>query len=68
MVLDEWWTTRMVCGFLKISRKTLWERRRNAMLDFPRPVSLGGSHNVYRASAIRAWADAMALAELCDQV
>ncbi len=68
MVSDEWWTTRMVCAFLKISRKTLWERRRNAMLDFPRPVSLGGSHNVYRASAIRAWADAMALAELCDQV
>lgn len=67
MVLDEWWTTRMVCGFLKISRKTLWERRRNATLDFPRPVNLGGSRNVYRASNVRAWADAMALAELYDQ-
>jgi predicted DNA-binding transcriptional regulator AlpA len=65
-VSDEWWTTRMVCAFLKISRKTLWERRRNAALDFPRPVNLGGSRNVYRASTVRAWADAMALAEHCD--
>lgn len=65
MVSDEWWTTRMVCAFLKISRKTLWERRRKAALDFPRPVNLGGSRNVYRASAVRAWADALALAELC---
>jgi predicted DNA-binding transcriptional regulator AlpA len=63
---DEWWTTRMVCAFLKISRKTLWERRRNAALDFPRPVNLGGSRNVYRASAVRAWAETMAIAELCE--
>jgi predicted DNA-binding transcriptional regulator AlpA len=63
---DEWWTTRMVCAFLKISRKTLWERRRNADLDFPRPFNLGGSRNVYRASAVRAWAETMAIAELCD--
>lgn len=66
VISDEWWTTRMVCTFLKISRKTLWERRRNAALDFPRPVNLGGSRNVYRASNVRAWADAMALAELCE--
>jgi predicted DNA-binding transcriptional regulator AlpA len=65
-VMDEWWTTRMVCAFLKISRKTLWERRRNEALVFPRPVNLGGSRNVYRASAVRAWADALALAELCE--
>lgn len=64
VISDEWWTTRMVCAFLKISRKTLWERRRNSALDFPRPVNLGGSRNVYRASNVRAWADAMALAEL----
>jgi len=66
VVSDEWWTTRMVCAFLKISRKTLWERRRNASLDFPRPVNLGGSRNVYRASAIRAWAETMAIAEWCE--
>lgn len=63
---DEWWTTQMVCAFLKVSRKTLWERRRNTALAFPRPVNLGGSRNVYRASAVRAWAESKALAELCE--
>jgi len=57
---DEWWTTRMTCAFLKISRKTLWERRRDPSLDFPQPVQLGGTRNVYRALAIRQWADRMA--------
>jgi predicted DNA-binding transcriptional regulator AlpA len=56
----------MVCAFLKISRKTLWERRRKAALHFPRPVNLGGSRNVYRASAVRDWVEAKALAELCE--
>lgn len=57
---DEWWTTRMTCAFLKISRKTLWERRKDESLRFPQPVQLGGARNLYRASAIRRWADAMA--------
>jgi predicted DNA-binding transcriptional regulator AlpA len=57
---DEWWTTRMTCAFLKISRKTLWERRRDASLNFPQPVHLGGTRNLYRASSIRDWADAIA--------
>jgi predicted DNA-binding transcriptional regulator AlpA len=57
---DEWWTTRMTCAFLKISRKTLWERRRDPDLDFPQPVQLGGTRNVYRASAVKAWAEGMA--------
>jgi|GEM_PF-4572492 len=57
---DEWWTTRMTCAFLKISRKTLWERRKDESLGFPQPVQLGGARNLYRASAIRSWADAMA--------
>jgi len=57
---DEWWTTRMACAFLKISRKTLWERRRDPHLDFPQPVQLGGTRNLYRASAIRSWAEQMA--------
>ena len=57
---DEWWTTRMTCAFLKISRKTLWERRKDQSLGFPPPVQLGGARNLYRASAIRSWADAMA--------
>lgn len=57
---DEWWTTRMACSFLKISRKTLWERRRDPTLSFPQPVQLGGTRNLYRASAIRGWAESMA--------
>jgi predicted DNA-binding transcriptional regulator AlpA len=57
---DEWWTTRMTCAFLKISRKTLWERRKDKSLGFPQPVQLGGARNLYRASAIRSWAEAMA--------
>lgn len=58
--LDEWWTTRIVCAFLKISRKTLWERRRNKDLGFPSPLHLGSARNLYRASAVRAWAERMA--------
>jgi len=57
---DEWWTTRMTCAFLKISRKTLWERRRDPELSFPQPVQLGGTRNLYRASAIRSWTERMA--------
>lgn len=57
---DEWWTTRMTCAFLKISRKTLWERRKDQSLGFPQPVQLGGARNLYRASAIRSWAEDMA--------
>jgi predicted DNA-binding transcriptional regulator AlpA len=60
---DEWWNSRMVCAFLKISRKTLWERRRMTNLNFPRPAQLGGARNLYRASAIREWAERMANAE-----
>lgn len=60
LVADEWWTTRMTCAFLKISRKTLWERRKDQRLGFPQPVHLGSARNLYRASAIRSWADAMA--------
>ena len=60
---DEWWNSQMVCEFLKISRKTLWERRRAKNLEFPKPNLLGGVRNLYRASAIRAWAERMADAE-----
>lgn len=57
---DEWWTTRMTCSFLKISRKTLWERRRDPSLAFPQPVQLGGARNLYRAAAVRGWAERIA--------
>jgi len=65
---DEWWTTRMVCDYLKISRKTLWDRRRRAPIQFPRPVNLGGGRNVYRASEVQAWADLMAFSQLATQL
>ena len=65
-ISDDWWTTKMVCVYLKISRKTLWERRRRAQIEFPRPVNLGGGRNVYRASEVRAWANLMAVAQLAD--
>lgn len=60
---DEWWNSQMVCVFLKISRKTLWERRRAKDLNFPQPKLMGGARNLYRASAIREWAETMADAE-----
>jgi len=60
---DEWWNSQMVCDFLKISRKTLWERRRAKDLNFPKPNLLGGVRNLYRAAAIREWAERMADAE-----
>lgn len=60
---EEWWTTQMVCAFLKISRKTLWERRRAGDLHFPQPAQLGGARNLYRAASVRDWAERMADAE-----
>ena len=59
---DQWWTTDQVCAFLRLGRKAIWERRRNPLLDFPRPANLGGGRNHYKASAIRSWAERMALA------
>lgn len=64
---DEWWTTEKVCGFLKLGRKAIWERRRNPIFAFPRPANLGGGRNHYRASAIRLWAERMALATVHDE-
>ena len=64
---DEWWTTRMTCAYLKISRKTLWERRKDESLGFPQPVQLGGTRNLYRASAVRNWADNMAVLAECQE-
>jgi len=61
---DQWWTTDQVCAFLKLGRKAIWERRRNPLLEFPKPANLGGGRNHYRASAIRDWAERMALASL----
>jgi predicted DNA-binding transcriptional regulator AlpA len=63
---DEWWTTEKVCAFLKLGRKAIWERRRNPVFAFPKPANLGGGRNHYRASAIRLWAERMALASMLE--
>ncbi len=46
----------MVCAFLKIGRKALWERRRNANLAMPRAYRMAGKRNLYRSEEIREWA------------
>lgn len=56
IVDDEWWTTEMVCAFLKIGRKALWERRRNVTLAMPRAYRMAGKRNLYRSAEIREWA------------
>ncbi len=35
---DEWWTTAMVCAYLKLGRKAIWERTRNPKIGFPKPT------------------------------
>jgi predicted DNA-binding transcriptional regulator AlpA len=63
---DAWWTTEDVCSYLRLGRKAVWERRRNPALDFPKPANLGGGRNHYRASAIKSWAERMALMSLLE--
>lgn len=53
---EEWWTTEMVCAFLEIGRKALWERRRNNTLAVPRAYRMAGKRNLYRAKEIKDWA------------
>ena len=55
---DDWWTTRAVCGFLKIGRKALWNMRRDPACDFPAPVDAVGHRHLYVAAEVRAWMDA----------
>ena len=56
--VDDWWTTRTVCTFLKIGRKALWNMRRNPSSDFPEPVDAVGHRHLYRAVEVRAWMEA----------
>lgn len=55
---DDWWTTRAVCGFLRIGRKALWNMRRDRTCDFPAPVDAVGHRHLYLASDVRAWMEA----------
>lgn len=53
---DEWWTTAMVCAYLKLGRKAIWERTRNPKIGFPQPVHFGSCRHRWRAGEVRAWA------------
>lgn len=53
---DEWWTTAMVCAYLKLGRKAIWERTRNPNIGFPQPVHFGSCRHRWRAGEVRAWA------------
>ena len=35
---DEWWTTAMVCSYLKLKRRALWDIRRDPAKAFPAAV------------------------------
>lgn len=53
---DEWWTLAMVCAYLKLGRKAVWERKRDTKLGFPQPVCLGSSRPRWRGGEVKAWA------------
>jgi predicted DNA-binding transcriptional regulator AlpA len=53
---DEWWTTAMVCAYLKLGRKAIWERTRNPTIGFPQPTHFGSCRHRWRAGEVKAWA------------
>jgi hypothetical protein len=52
---DEWWTTAMVCNYLKLKRRALWDIRRDPAKAFPVAVKPGGKVNLFRAEDVRLW-------------
>ena len=52
---DEWWTTAMVCSYLKLKRRALWDIRRDPEKAFPAAVKPGGKVNLFRAEDVRVW-------------
>jgi predicted DNA-binding transcriptional regulator AlpA len=54
---DEWWTLNMVCAYLKLGRKAVWERKRDPLIGFPKAVCHGSSRPRWRSQEVRAWAD-----------
>jgi predicted DNA-binding transcriptional regulator AlpA len=53
---DEWWTTAMVCAYLKLGRKAIWERTRNPKIGFPKPTNFGSCRHRWRAGEVKHWA------------
>jgi predicted DNA-binding transcriptional regulator AlpA len=54
---DEWWTTAMVCAYLKLGRKAIWERTRNPKISFPKPTHFGSCRHRWRAEEVKSWAN-----------
>lgn len=52
---DEWWTTAMVCAYLKLGKRALWDIRRDPSKGFPVALKPGGKVNLFRALDVRAW-------------
>lgn len=52
---DEWWTTAMVCAYLKLGKRALWDIRCNPSKGFPMALKPGGKVNLFRALDVRAW-------------
>ena len=53
---DEWWTTAMVCAYLKLGRKAVWERNRDPRHQFPKAFHFGSMRHRWRSEEVRAWA------------
>ncbi len=52
---DEWWTTAMVCAYLKLGKRALWDIRCDPTKGFPKALKPGGKVNLYRALDVRDW-------------
>jgi predicted DNA-binding transcriptional regulator AlpA len=55
---DDWWTLSMVCAYLQVSRKTIWNRQRDRYVQFPQPVCMGSSRPRWRSAEVREWSGA----------
>lgn len=53
---DEWWTTAMVCAYLKLGRKAIWERQRDPRFAFPKAFHFGTMRHRWRSEDVKAWA------------
>lgn len=45
----------MVCSYLKLKRRALWDIRRDPDKAFPAAVKPGGKVNLFRAEDVRVW-------------
>ena len=45
----------MVCSYLKLKRRALWDIRRDPTKAFPAAVKPGGKVNLFRAEDVRVW-------------